>query len=159
MCVRPLCLLMSAQCLTCSLRKILFSVNLFVNLFVRQVCSFRLEHFKRHIKWLFEFNSWSAALWCMHTCNFYSCSHFLHVTVWEILNLLQHSLSHNSKILQLSQCLLLDSLKLNTHCNVCFYFIYLCTIHCAVDLWIIVWNCVKFFSASANCNLVAVQVI
>jgi len=56
---------MSAQCLTCSLRKILFSVNLFVNLFIRQVCSFRLEHFARHFTWLFEFNSWSAASQCI----------------------------------------------------------------------------------------------
>ena len=102
MCVKPLCLLMSTQCLTCSLRKILFSVNLFVNLFVRQVCSFRLECFERHVKWLFEFNSWSTALWCMCTYKFYSCSHFLCVTVWEILNLLQCLLSCNSKTLQLS---------------------------------------------------------
>ena len=101
------------------------------------------------------------ALHCstLHKCKFYLCSHFLHVTVWEILKLLQCLLSCNSKTLQLSQHLLLDSLKLNMHHNVCFYFICLCTIYCAFDLWFLIWFCVKFYSASANYNLVAVQVI
>ena len=148
---------MSAQCLTCSLRKILFSVNLFVNLFIRKVCSFRSEHFARHFKWLFEFNSWSTALQC--------------IVQLQILFAFSFSVCHslrNSKVVTAFTVVQLKNSKsvtafcltgwgwTNIKTNV---FVNLCTLCYAVKLCMIVWICAKFHSASANYNFVAVQVI
>jgi len=148
---------MSAWCLTCSLRKILFSVNLFVNLFIRKVCSFRSEHFARHFKWLFEFNSWSTALQC--------------IVQLQILFAFSFSVCHslrNSKVVTAFTVVQLKNSKpvtafcltgwgwTNIKTNV---FVNLCTLCYAVKLCMIVWICVKFYSASANYNFVAVQVI
>ena len=36
---------------------------------------------------------------------------------------------------------------------------FVCAQSTVVDLWIVIWICAKFYSASANYNLVAVQVI
>jgi len=148
---------MLSQCLTCSLRKILFSVNLFVNLFIRKVCSFRSEHFARHFKWLFEFNSWSTALQC--------------IVQLQILFAFSFSVCHslrNSKVVTAFTVVQLKNSKsvtafcltgwgwTNIKTNV---FVNLCTFYCAVKLCMIVWICAKFYSASANYNFVAVQVI
>jgi len=150
---------MLSQCLTCSLRKILFSVNLFVNLFIRKVCSFRSEHFARHFKWLFEFNSWSTALQC--------------IVQLQILFAFSFSVCHslrNSKVVTVFTVTQLENSKPVSafavrqfeveHTLWCvFLFCSLCTIHCTVKLWMIIWICVKFYSASSNYNFVAVQVI
>ena len=161
MCVKPLCLLMSAQCLTCSLRKILFSVNLFVNLFIRQVCSFRLECFKRHFKWLFEFNSWSAALQCIaqlqisFVFSFSACHSLRNSKVVTVFTVMQLKNSKPVSVFAVRQFEVEQMLQ----CTFNFIFICLCTIYCAIELWLIIWICAKFYSASANCDFVAVWVV